>query len=79
MAGLLTLLAEFEQEVLSDRVRAGIAQARREGHPHDLVRTAALKAAEVLRLKAECVSHSEIARRMGIGRTSVRRIVSAAG
>jgi DNA invertase Pin-like site-specific DNA recombinase len=34
-------------------------------------------AAEVLRLKARRVSHAEIARRLGIGRTSVRRILTA--
>jgi DNA-binding transcriptional regulator LsrR (DeoR family) len=33
----------------------------------------------VIRLKAERVSHSEIARRLGIGRTSVRRILEEAG
>jgi predicted transcriptional regulator len=31
----------------------------------------------VLRLKAERVSHFEIARRLGNGRTSVRRILAA--
>ena len=56
--------------------RAGIAQARKEGRPHGRPRTASLKADEVLRLKAEWVSHSEIARRLGIGRTSVRRILA---
>jgi DNA-binding transcriptional regulator LsrR (DeoR family) len=33
----------------------------------------------VLRLKAERLSQAEIARRLGIGRTSVRRILAAAG
>src|SRR5215469_10794528 len=74
MAGMLAVFAEFERELLRERVRAGIAQARREGRPHGRPRTAALKADEVFRLKAEHVSHSEIARRLGIGRTSVRRI-----
>ena len=74
MAGMLAVFAEFEQEVLRERVRAGIAQARREGRPHGRPRTAARKAEEVLRLKAERLSHSEIARRLGIGRTAVRRI-----
>ena len=69
MAGMLAVFAEFEREVLRERVRAGIAQAR--------PRTASLKAAAVHRLKAERVSHSEIARRLGIGRTSVRRILAA--
>jgi DNA invertase Pin-like site-specific DNA recombinase len=79
MAGMLAIFAEFEREILRERVRAGIAQARKEGRPHGRPRTASLKADEVLRLKAERVSHSEIARRLGIGRTSVRRILRAAG
>jgi DNA invertase Pin-like site-specific DNA recombinase len=77
LAGMLAVFAEFEREVLRERVRAGIAQARREGRPHGRPRTASLKAAEVLRLNGESVSHSEIARRLGIGRTSVRRILAA--
>jgi DNA invertase Pin-like site-specific DNA recombinase len=79
MAGMLAIFAEFEREILRERVRAGIAQARREGRPHGRPRAASLKADEVLRLKAERVSHAEIARRLGIGRTSVRRILRAAG
>ena len=75
MAGLLAIFAEFEREILRERVRAGIAQARKEGRPHGRPPTASLKADEVLRLKAEQMSHSEIARRLGIGRTSVRRIL----
>ena len=77
MAGMVAVFAEFEREVLRERVRAGIARARREGRPHGRPRTASLKAEEVVRLKADQVSHSEIARRLGIGRTSVRRILAA--
>ena len=79
MAGMLAIFAEFEREILRERVRAGIAQARKEGRPHGRPRTASLKADEVCRLKAERLSHAEIARRLGIGRTSVRRILRAAG
>lgn len=77
LAGTLAVFAEFEREVLRERVRAGIAQARREGRPHGRPRTASLKSDEVVQLKAERVSHSEFARRLGIGRTSVRRILAA--
>jgi putative DNA-invertase from lambdoid prophage Rac len=77
MAGMLAVFAEFEREILRERVRAGITQARKEGRPHGRPRTASLKADQVIRLKAERVSHSEIARRLGIGRTSVRRILAA--
>ena len=76
MAGMLAIFAEFEREILRERVKAGIAQARKEGRPHGRPRTASLMAEEVIRLKAERVSHSEIARRLGIGRTSVRRILA---
>ena len=65
--------------MLRERVRAGIAQARKESRPHGRPRTASLKAEDVRRLKVERVSHAEIARRLGIGRTSVRRILQAAG
>src|ERR1700758_102915 len=77
MAGLLAIFAEFEREILRERTRAGLAHAREEGRPHGRPRTASLKADQVLRLKAERVSHSEIARRLGMGRTSVRRILAA--
>jgi hypothetical protein len=36
-----------------------------------------VKGDEVLRLKTERANHSEIARRLGIGKTSVRSIVAA--
>ena len=79
MAGMLAIFAEFEREILRERVRAGIAQARKEGRAHGRPKTASLKSDEVLRLKAERVSHSDIARRLAIGRTSVRRILEQAG
>jgi DNA invertase Pin-like site-specific DNA recombinase len=77
MAGMVAVCAEFEREILRERVRAGIAQARKAGRPHGRPRTASLRSDEVLRLRSEHVSHSEIARRLGIGRTSVRRILAA--
>jgi putative DNA-invertase from lambdoid prophage Rac len=77
MAGMLAVFAEFEREILRERVRAGIAQARKEGRPHGRPRTASLPSDEVLRLNSERMSHSKIARRLGIGRTSVRRILKA--
>ena len=79
MAGMLAIFAELKQEVLRKRGRAGIAPARKEGRPHGRPRAASLKADEVLRPKARRLGHAEIARRPGIGRTAVRRILTAAG
>lgn len=42
MAGLLAVFAEFERDILRERVKAGIAQARAEGKPHGRPRTASL-------------------------------------
>jgi putative DNA-invertase from lambdoid prophage Rac len=77
MAGLLAVFAEFEREILRERVKAGIAQARKEGRPHGRPRTAAQQAEQVRQLQVQNLSQSEIARRLGIGRTSVRRILTA--
>jgi len=76
LAGLLAVFAEFEREILRERVKAGIAQARKEGKPHGRPPTARRKAPRVKRLYARGVSKSEIARRLKIGRTSARRILA---
>src|SRR5215208_4030749 len=74
LAGMLAVFAEFERDILRERVRAGIAQARKEGKPHGRPKTATKQAAEVKRLFKKGTSKSEIARRLKIGRTSVIRI-----
>jgi putative DNA-invertase from lambdoid prophage Rac len=78
MAGLLAVFAEFEREILRERVRAGLAHAREKGKRLGRPRTAALHASQVWNLYRAGVSKAEIARRVQIGRTSVRRILSAA-
>jgi DNA invertase Pin-like site-specific DNA recombinase len=75
LAGMLAVFAEFERDILRERVKAGIAQARGNGKRHGRPPTATNQAAEVKRLFKEGVSKSEIARRLKIGRTSVIRIL----
>jgi DNA invertase Pin-like site-specific DNA recombinase len=75
MAGLLAIFAEFEREVLRERTRAGLAHARQNGKRLGRPATTAIHAAEVRKLHRAGVSKSEIARRLRIGRTSVRRIL----
>jgi putative DNA-invertase from lambdoid prophage Rac len=77
MAGLLAIFAEFEREILRERTRAGLAQARQNGQRLGRPVTAALHIAEIQKLHRTGVSKSEIARRLNIGRTSVRRILAA--
>lgn len=76
MAGLLVIFSEFEREVLSERTRAGLAHARENGKRLGRPATAAVHAVKISRLHRAGVSKSEIARRLQIGRTSVRRILA---
>jgi DNA invertase Pin-like site-specific DNA recombinase len=77
MAGLLSVFAEFEHEILRERIRAGIAEARLKGKRFGRPLSAAKKAGQIRKLYRDGVSKAEIARRLEIGRTSVRRILSA--
>ncbi|MBM4253181.1 MAG: recombinase family protein [Deltaproteobacteria bacterium] len=76
-AGMLSVFAEFERDLLSERIRAGIAEARKKGRPHGRPLTAGMHADKVKTLHKRGVSQSEIARRLQIGRTSVKRLIDA--
>jgi len=77
MAGLLAVFAEFEKEILRERTRAGLAHARQNGQRLGRPMTAGRHAAEIRKLFRAGVAKAEIARRLQIGRTSVRRILGA--
>src|SRR5208283_4571382 len=77
MAGLLAVFATFEREILQERTKAGLAHARQNGQRLGRPATAAIHAAEIRNLHRAGVSKSEIARRLEIGRTSVRRLLTA--
>ena len=76
MAALLAVFAEFEREILRERVRAGRAHARQNGKKLGRPATAVRHASEIRKLHRTGVSKSEIARRLEIGRTSVCRILA---
>lgn len=76
MAGLLAVFAAFEREILQERTKAGLAHARQNGKRLGRPMTAGLQAAEIRKLHRAGVAKAEIARRLQIGRTSVRRILA---
>jgi putative DNA-invertase from lambdoid prophage Rac len=76
MAAMLAVFASFEREVLQERTRAGLAHARMNGKRLGRPMSAGLQAAEIRKLHRAGITKSEIARRLQIGRTSVRRILS---
>lgn len=71
MAGMLSTFAEFERDIIRERVIAGIANARANGKPHGRPKTASLKKAEICRLKSEGLNNTQIAKRLEISRGSV--------
>jgi putative DNA-invertase from lambdoid prophage Rac len=75
MAGLLAVFAQFERETMRERVRAGLDHARQQGKRLGRPPSAAHQAADVRKLFRQGLSKSEIARRLDIGRTSVRRLL----
>jgi DNA invertase Pin-like site-specific DNA recombinase len=75
LAGLLSVFAEFERDILRERVKAGIAQARKRGTRHGRPPTVAHHAEAVRALAATGLSKSAIARRLAISRASVRRFL----
>ena len=77
MAGMLAVFAEFERDLLRERVKAGIAHARANGKNHGRPNTASKKKDEVLKLKAEGLNNSQIAKNLKIGRTSVVRLLGS--
>jgi DNA invertase Pin-like site-specific DNA recombinase len=75
---MLGAIAQFERELIRERMLVGIAKAKAEGKYRGRAPTARMQAEKVRQLKAAGVGPSEIARQLGIGRTSVFRILTAA-
>lgn len=77
MLNVLGSVAQFEREIMLERQREGIAKAKAAGKYKGRAPTAKAKEAQVAELAAQEVSLSEIARRLGIGKASVHRILKA--
>lgn len=77
LAGMLSVFAKFERDILRERVKAGIAHARSKGQRHGRPATARKYKSKVRTLFDQGVNKSEIARRFSISRTSVRRLLES--
>ncbi len=78
MFGLLGVFAEFEREMIAERVRAGIKNAKakgtKSGNPFGRPRVSAEVERKVRQLRAREWGVNRIARELGIGSGTVRRI-----
>jgi DNA invertase Pin-like site-specific DNA recombinase len=73
MLQVLGAVAEYERALMLERQREGIAKAKAQGKYKGRARTAMAKAGEVEALLAKGVNPTEVARKLGIGRSSVYR------
>lgn len=76
MLTMLAAIGQFEQRILLERQREGIAKARAKGRYKGRKPTARAKTKDVLRLKDQGVGATEISRTLEIGRASVYRIIN---
>ena len=78
MFQMLGVFSEFEREIIRERVNAGLARAKAQGktlgrpRQDDPKRLAAIR-----KMRKQSVGINKIARQLGIGVSSVRRLVSA--
>jgi DNA invertase Pin-like site-specific DNA recombinase len=82
LAGMLSVFAEFERDILRERVKAGIADAKAKGKPHGrpatppMIKDAVLKmAAQKDAIGARIFNNTEIARKYKLSRANVINIL----
>lgn len=75
MLNVLASVAQFERDMMLERQREGIAKAKDEGKYKGRKPTAQAQEADVKALHSDGTSPTDIARKLGIGRTSVYRIL----
>ena len=68
-------IAQFEREIMLERQREGIAKAKAEGKFKGRKPTARAKSDDIKALRSAGIMPTEIAKRLGIGRQSVYRIL----
>jgi DNA invertase Pin-like site-specific DNA recombinase len=76
MLNLLGSIAEFERELMLERQREGIAKAKAEGKYEGRQPTARAKAKDVMRMRSEGKSVSDMVAELGISRASIFRILA---
>lgn len=75
MLNLLASIAQFEREMMLERQREGIAKAKAEGKYKGRHPSARNQSNDVMKLYNDNTGPSEIARQIGISRSSVYRII----
>ncbi len=76
MLTVLGAVAEFEREIMLERQREGIAKAKAEGKYKGRKPTVRARKAEIQDMADQGVGPTEIAKRLGVARSSVYRVMA---
>jgi putative DNA-invertase from lambdoid prophage Rac len=77
MAGMLGVFAEFERDVLRERILAGLAAAKKKGKTLGRPATVRDQSETIRQLSSEGLNKAQIAKRLNIGRASVFRALAS--
>ena len=77
MAGMLGVFAEFERDVLRERILAGLAAAKKKGKTLGRTATVRDQSETIRQLSSEGLNKAQIAKRLNIGRASVFRALAS--
>ena len=69
------MIAAFERDVIRERIKAGITDARQRGKAHGRPRAPANDAAQMWALAPQGFRQAAMARPLGLWRTSVQRVL----
>ena len=75
MLSVIGAIAQFERELMLERQREGIARAKAEGRYKG--RPPSIDAAQIRRMKEDGIGPAMIAKRLGVARSSVYRLLGA--
>lgn len=78
MAGILAIFANFERDLLKERVKSGIAEARKRGKQHGRPNKAEVLAEQMQALWKQGKTHTEISNRLNVSRASVYNFLGSA-
>lgn len=78
MLTMLAAVAEFERDLMKERQAEGIAKAKADGKYKGRKPVARNKATEALRMRQEGMGPTEIAKALGMARSSVYRCLEGA-
>jgi DNA invertase Pin-like site-specific DNA recombinase len=77
MLSMCAVFAEFERNIIIERVTAGMARARSQGKTFGRPKTSEAKAVEVMRLREKGLGILKTAKLAGVGVSTVQRILAA--